>query len=71
MYVCILYVCCIYFVGPVCFNTTYCGGESFNDTSLSFAQCCFILSGKSFVASTQCLQCPLGMYFKSASSRAI
>ena len=54
----------MYFIAPVCFNTTYCGGESarMNDNSVSFHQCCFELHGVSFVTSGQCLQCPKGMY---------
>ena len=56
-------------IAPVCFNTNYCGGESVSDNILSFHQCCFILSGISFVSSTRCLLCPTGMciciYFRS------
>ena len=48
----------MYFTAPVCFNTTYCGGELVNDTLISFDQCCFELSGVSFVSSGQCLLCP-------------
>ena len=47
----------MYFTAPVCFNTTYCGGESVSD-GLSFDQCCFELSAVSFVSSGQCLLCP-------------
>ena len=46
------------FVAPVCFNTTYCEGESVGDHLLSFEQCCFELSGVSFASSGQCLLCP-------------
>ena len=48
----------IHFVAPVCFNTTYCGGESVIDNLLSFEQCCFELSGASFASSGQCRLCP-------------
>ena len=48
------------FTAPVCFNTTYCGGESVSDDLLSFNQCCFELSGVSFASSGQCLLCPKG-----------
>ena len=47
-----------HFVAPVCFNTTYCGGESVSDNLLSYEQCCFELSGASFASSGQCLLCP-------------
>ena len=51
------------FIAPVCFNTTYCEGESVNDDLLSYEQCCFELSGVSFASSGQCLLCPkTGMY---------
>ena len=46
------------FVAPVCFNTTYCGGESVSDDLLSYEQCCFELSGVSFASSGQCVLCP-------------
>ena len=48
----------MYFVAPVCFNTTYCGGESVSDDLISFEQCCFELSGVSFASSGQCSLCP-------------
>ena len=48
----------MYFVAPVCFNTTYCDGESVREDFLSFEQCCFELSAVSFVSSGQCLLCP-------------
>ena len=56
----------MYFVAPVCFNTTYCGGESarLSYDLVSFHQCCFELYGVSFVSSGQCLLCPKGMYYK-------
>ena len=47
-----------FYVAPVCFNTTYCEGESVSDDLLSFDQCCFELSGVSFASSGQCLLCP-------------
>jgi len=53
-YVCVI----IYFVAPVCFNTTQCGGESAIDYFISFEQCCYELSGVSFASSGQCLLCP-------------
>ena len=53
--ICIL----MYFVAPVCFNTTYCDGESLSDDLLSFEQCCFELSAVSFAAPGQCLLCPI------------
>ena len=46
------------FVAPVCFNTTYCGGESLSDDLVTLDQCCFELSGVSFITSGQCLPCP-------------
>ena len=60
-------MCCnvLIFVAPVCFNTTYCEGESVNDDLLSYEQCCFELSGVSFASSGQCLLCPkTGAYCK-------
>ena len=66
----LLYRINFYFVAPVCFNTTRCDGGpigndslSFNDSiafsdSISFNQCCFELSGASFVSNGQCLVCP-------------
>ena len=51
-------MCVTYFTAPVCFNTTYCGGESISDGLISFDQCCFELFGVSFVSSGQCLLCP-------------
>ena len=48
----------MYIVAPVCFNTTYCDGESLSDDLLSFDQCCFELSAVSFASSGQCLLCP-------------
>ena len=48
----------ICFIAPVCFNTTYCGGESVSDDLLSYEQCCFELSGVSFVSPGQCVLCP-------------
>ena len=48
----------MYFTAPVCFNTTYCEGESVSDALMSFDHCCFELSGVSFVSSGQCLLCP-------------
>ena len=48
----------MYFVAPVCFNTTYCDGESVSEDFLSFEQCCFELSGVSFASSGQCSLCP-------------
>ena len=51
------------FIAPVCFNTTYCEGESISDDFLSFEQCCFESSGVSFASPGQCLFCPItGMY---------
>ena len=54
----VIIIIVIHFVAPVCFNTTYCGGESVSDNLLSFEQCCFELSGASFASSGQCLLCP-------------
>ena len=54
----------IYFVAPVCFNTTYCEGESFSDYLLSFEECCSELSGVSFASSGQCLLCKTGTQCK-------
>ena len=51
-------LCYNVFVAPVCFNTTYCEGESVSDDLLSFDQCCFELSGVSFASPGQCLICP-------------
>ena len=48
----------IHCVAPVCFNTTYCGGESVSYDLISFEYCCFELSGASFASPGQCLQCP-------------
>ena len=48
----------MYFVAPVCFNTTDCGRESVSDDLLSFEQCCFELSAVSFASPGQCLLCP-------------
>ena len=48
----------MYFAAPVCFNTTYCEGESVGDDLLSFDQCCFDLFGVSFASPGQCLLCP-------------
>ena len=48
----------ICFVAPVCFNTTYCGGELVSDDLMSYGQCCFELFGFSFASSAQCLLCP-------------
>ena len=50
--------CHVYFVAPVCFNTTYCGGQSVSDDLLSYEQCCFELSGVSFASPGQCVLCP-------------
>ena len=56
-------MCCILYAAPVCFDTTYCDGESVSDDLLSFEQCCFELSAVSFASSGQCLLCPkMGMY---------
>ena len=44
---------------PVCFNTTYCGGEPITDNLISFDQCCFELSAVSFASPGQCLLCPV------------
>ena len=53
----------MYFVAPVCFNTTDCEGESVTDDLISFEQCCSELSAVSFASSGQCLLCPkTGMY---------
>ena len=51
----------MYSVAPICFSTSYCGGESVSDDPLSFYQCCFELSGVSFISSGQCLICPEGI----------
>ena len=48
----------MYSVAPVCFNSTYCGGESVSDDLLSYEQCCFKLAAVSFAAPGQCLLCP-------------
>ena len=55
----------MYFIAPVCFNTTYCGGESVSDNLLSFHQCCFEFYGVSFASSGQCLLCPTGNYVQT------
>ena len=47
-----------YFIAPVCFNTTYCGGESVSNDLLSYEQCCFELLAVSFASPGQCLLCP-------------
>ena len=52
----------MYSLAPVCFSTTYCGGQSVSNESLSFHQCCSGLSGVSFVSHGQCLLCPKGAY---------
>ena len=52
----------LYFVAPVCFNTTYCGREPVSNSSLSFVQCCFELSGTSYASPGQCMLCPKGTY---------
>ena len=51
---------CDYYIAPVCFNTTYCGGESVNDNLVSFHWCCFEFYGVSFASPGQCLLCPTG-----------
>ena len=51
----------MYSIAPICFSTSYCGGESISDGPLSFYQCCFELSGASLVSSGQCLMCPQGI----------
>ena len=62
-YVNILCVVFCTYIAPVCFNTTYCEGESVSDDLMSFDQCCFELPGISFASSGQCLLCPQrGMY---------
>ena len=53
-----LYMCPEIYVAPVCFNTTYCGGESVGSNLLSYEQCCFELSGVSFATPGQCVLCP-------------
>ena len=50
--------CFVFFIAPVCFNTTYCGGQSISNNSVSFQQCCFELFAKSFASPGQCLLCP-------------
>ena len=45
-------------VAPVCYNTTYCGGESVSGDLLSYEQCCFESSGVSFASPGQCVLCP-------------
>ena len=60
--ICTDYIVRMYFIAPVCFNTTYCGGKSISNKSLSFLQCCSEFSGLSFASSGQCLLCPKGMY---------
>ena len=52
----------MYSVAPVCFTTTYCGGESVSNNELSFEQCCTELAGISYILSRQCMLCPQGMY---------
>ena len=47
------------FIASVCFNTTYCEGESVSSDLLSFEKCCFELSAVSFALSGQCLLCPI------------
>lgn len=46
------------FVAPTCFSTTYCGGVSFDNNSVSYDQCCLDLLGNSFASPGQCLLCP-------------
>ena len=55
----ILYI--LYFIAPVCFNTTSCSGESLDNITLSYSQCCFELYGTSFVSSGECVLCPKGI----------
>jgi len=58
MYVSQLLCVIMHFVAPVCFNTTYCGGESVSDYFIYFEQCCYELSGVSFASPGQCSLCP-------------
>ena len=53
-------------VAPVCFNTTYCGGESVSDDLLSYERCCLDLSGVSFASFGQCVLCPQSGNLKCA-----
>ena len=46
------------FVAPVCFNTTYCEGESISDDLISFEQCCYESSGISYASPGYCFMCP-------------
>ena len=58
-----VFMCCVLYIAPVCFNTTYCEEESVSDDLLSFNHCCFELFAVSFTSSGQCLLCPkIGMY---------
>ena len=64
----VTYICVMYFVAPVCFNTTNCGGESVGDDLLSYGQCCYELYGVTFASPGQCLLCPnTGKHFKNKS----
>ena len=46
------------FIAQSCFNTTYCGGESIGNNSVTFDHCCFELLGTSFASPGQCLLYP-------------
>ena len=48
----------MYFVAPVCFNSSYCGEESIGDSLLSFDQCCFEFFGVMYALPGECLPCP-------------
>ena len=61
-YICTGYLCYIlcllHFTAPVCFNTTGCEEEPVSYDHMSFAHCCFELSGISYASAGQCLLCP-------------
>ena len=52
----------IHFIAPVCFTTTYCGGQKVTDDLLTFYECCIVFSGMSYFSSGRCFMCPKGMY---------
>ena len=57
-----MYVCYKCFIAPVCFNTTYCGGESVSEDFVTAYQCCKELFGVSFASPEHCLICPKGKF---------
>ena len=50
----------MYFIAPVCFRTTYCGGQAVTDDLLTFHQCCTAFYGMSYFSSGRCFPCPQG-----------